>query len=103
MLKVLLAVVHGLEVSSRKFANGGLTSTFQLLEICHTHYWSKFDLNHSNSKSASPFSSNEHIENSPLLERKTSGKIFNSSLVQFPKNHLGVTFFNQNLNVKHFF
>ncbi len=55
MLKVLLAVVHGLEFSatsninnnssnsanSSKKANKGLASAFGALEIAHTHYWTK--------------------------------------------------------------
>lgn len=44
MLKVLLAAVHGLEVTYSNFGLGGMASAFQLLEIAHTHYWSR-DLN----------------------------------------------------------
>ncbi|XP_050509889.1 MAP kinase-activating death domain protein isoform X3 [Diabrotica virgifera virgifera] len=41
MLKVLLAIVHGLEVTFGNFGLGGMASAFQLCEIAHTHYWSK--------------------------------------------------------------
>lgn len=41
MLKVLLAVVHGLEVTYGNFGLGGMASAFQLNEIAHTHYWTK--------------------------------------------------------------
>lgn len=41
MLKCLLAVSHGLEVTYNNFGLGGMASVFQLMEIAHTHYWSK--------------------------------------------------------------
>ncbi|XP_046395565.1 MAP kinase-activating death domain protein isoform X5 [Ischnura elegans] len=41
MLKALIAVVHGLEVTYTNFGLGGMASVFQVLEIAHTHYWSK--------------------------------------------------------------
>ena len=41
VLKVLLAVINGLEVSLNNFGVGGLSSACRLLEISHTHYWSK--------------------------------------------------------------
>ncbi|XP_071056798.1 MAP kinase-activating death domain protein isoform X2 [Onthophagus taurus] len=41
MLKVMLAVVHGLEVTYSNFGLGGMASAFQLNEIAHTHYWTK--------------------------------------------------------------
>lgn len=41
MLKVLQACIHGLEVSFANSGSGGLASVFYLLEIAHTHYWSK--------------------------------------------------------------
>lgn len=41
MLKMLLAVVHGLEVTFSNFGLGGMASAFQMLEVAHTHYWSK--------------------------------------------------------------
>lgn len=41
MLKVLLAVVHGLEQTYSNFGLGGMASAFQLCEIAHTHYWTK--------------------------------------------------------------
>lgn len=41
ILKVLLAVVHGLEVTFSNFGLGGMASVFQLTEIAHTHFWTK--------------------------------------------------------------
>ena len=38
---MLLAVINGLEVSLNNFGVGGLSSACRLLEISHTHYWSK--------------------------------------------------------------
>ena len=38
---MLLAVINGLEVSLNNFGVGGLSSAFRLLEISHTHFWSK--------------------------------------------------------------
>ncbi|KAG5872380.1 hypothetical protein JTB14_013571 [Gonioctena quinquepunctata] len=44
MLKVMQAIVHGLEVTYSNYGLGGMASAFQLCEIAHTHYWTK-DLN----------------------------------------------------------
>ncbi|KAG8235675.1 hypothetical protein J437_LFUL015733 [Ladona fulva] len=41
MLKALQAIVHGLEVTYTNFGLGGMASVFQVLEIAHTHFWSK--------------------------------------------------------------
>lgn len=41
MLKCLQAVSHGLAVTFSNFGLGGTASVFQLMEIAHTHYWSK--------------------------------------------------------------
>lgn len=41
MLKVLQAVVHGLEHTYSNFGLGGMASVFQLAEMAHTHYWSQ--------------------------------------------------------------
>ncbi|KAI8440249.1 hypothetical protein MSG28_001625 [Choristoneura fumiferana] len=41
MLRVLQAVVHGLEHTYSNFGLGGMASVFQLAEMAHTHYWSK--------------------------------------------------------------
>ena len=41
MLKVLLTIVHGLEISISNYGVGGLSSAFHLLEISHTHFWTK--------------------------------------------------------------
>lgn len=41
MLKCLQALVHGLSQTYSNFGLGGMASVFQLMEIAHTHYWSK--------------------------------------------------------------
>lgn len=41
MLKVMQAIVHGLEVTYGNYGLGGMASAFQLCEIAHTHYWTK--------------------------------------------------------------
>lgn len=69
MLKVLLAVSHGLEVTYSNFGLGGTASAFQLHEIAHTHYWSKeisdiaaFDSNQLTlSQTSSPYGSKENL------------------------------------------
>jgi hypothetical protein len=40
-LKCLLAMTHGLEHSYSNFGLGGMASVFQMMEIAHTHYWTK--------------------------------------------------------------
>ena len=41
ILRVLQAVIHGLEVSMANYGVGGMSSAFQVLEISHTHFWTK--------------------------------------------------------------
>ncbi|CAF0752523.1 unnamed protein product [Rotaria sp. Silwood1] len=41
MINILRAVIQGLEVTFENNGVGGMASTFQLLEIAHTHYWIK--------------------------------------------------------------
>ncbi|XP_066600178.1 MAP kinase-activating death domain protein [Prorops nasuta] len=67
MLKCLQAVVHGLGVTYSNFGLGGMASVFQLMEIAHTHYWSK-DFSESGfegslmSQASSPFGSRENLK-----------------------------------------
>nr|CAD7195325.1 unnamed protein product [Timema douglasi] len=73
MLKVLLAVIFGLEQSYANFGLGGMASAFQVLEIAHTHFWSK-DLAEAQgldiggggtaalSQTSSPFGSRENLK-----------------------------------------
>ena len=39
MSKLLTLIIHGLEQTYANNGLGGMASAFQLLEICHTHYW----------------------------------------------------------------
>lgn len=41
MVKILLAIQHGLEVTYSNYGLGGMASVFQMQEIAHTHYWTK--------------------------------------------------------------
>lgn len=41
MANILRAVIQGLEATFDNNGVGGMASTFQLLEIAHTHYWLK--------------------------------------------------------------
>ncbi|XP_075211719.1 rab3 GDP-GTP exchange factor [Lycorma delicatula] len=66
MLKLLQIVVYGLEQTYSNYGLGGMASVFQLLEIAHTHYWTK-DLNDTGldssilSQTSSPFGSRENL------------------------------------------
>ena len=57
MTNILRAVIQGLEVTFENNGLGGMASTFQLLEIAHTHFWFK-----DNKADLSPMSE----RNSPL-------------------------------------
>lgn len=82
MLKSLLAVSHGLEVTYNNFGLGGMASVFQLMEIAHTHYWSKDFSEHSeqlpssmmSSQAGSPTASRENLHSpiSPDGSRRSS-------------------------------
>lgn len=41
LLTVLQAIVKGLEQTYSNNGLGGMASVFQVLEIAHTHYWTK--------------------------------------------------------------
>ncbi|XP_046673875.1 MAP kinase-activating death domain protein isoform X5 [Homalodisca vitripennis] len=66
MLTVLQAIVKGLEQTYSNNGLGGMASVFQVLEIAHTHYWTK-DLAEGGldasmlSQSSSPFGSRENL------------------------------------------
>lgn len=40
-LKLLQAVVSGLDVTFNNYGLGGMASAYQVLEIAHTHYYTK--------------------------------------------------------------
>ncbi|XP_014484936.1 PREDICTED: MAP kinase-activating death domain protein isoform X6 [Dinoponera quadriceps] len=67
MLKCLQAVTYGLAHTYTNFGLGGMASVFQLMEIAHTHYWSK-DLSEGGfdsslmSQASSPFGSRENLK-----------------------------------------
>ncbi|XP_049779283.1 MAP kinase-activating death domain protein [Schistocerca cancellata] len=73
MLKTLQAVIYGLEQTYSNYGLGGMASAFQVLEIAHTHYWTKdlseapgMDLAASStaamSQASSPFGSHENLK-----------------------------------------
>lgn len=41
LAKCVQAVAHGLDHTYSNFGLGGMASVFQLMEIAHTHYWTK--------------------------------------------------------------
>ncbi|CAL8079643.1 unnamed protein product [Orchesella dallaii] len=55
MLKMLQLLIGGLEHSSANRGLGGMASAFQILEIAHTHYWTK-DINDISGESGSHYS-----------------------------------------------
>ncbi|XP_070506182.1 MAP kinase-activating death domain protein isoform X4 [Chironomus tepperi] len=72
ILKCLQAVTIGLEQTYANFGLGGMASVFSMMEIAHTHYWTKnlndgSDLSTSllSSQSVSPSGSRENLKSSP--------------------------------------
>lgn len=72
ILKCLQAVTAGLEQTYSNFGLGGMASVFGMMEICHTHYWTKELSNEGemsasmlSSQSASPSESRENLRSSP--------------------------------------
>lgn len=57
MLKCVQAIAHGLDATYSNFGLGGMASVFHLMEIAHTHYWSKELIEGSEHMSASLLSS----------------------------------------------
>lgn len=80
MLKCLQAVTAGFEVSFSNFGLGGMASIFQMMEIAHTHYWSK-ELNETadmsssllSSHATSPMGSRENLRSPPSPMDSHSG------------------------------
>lgn len=70
ILKCLQAVTFGLEQTYANFGLGGMASVFAMMEISHTHYWTK-ELNDGtsasmlSSQSVSPAESKENLRSSP--------------------------------------
>lgn len=84
MLKTLQTVIFGLEKTYENFGLGGMASVFQVLEIAHTHYWTK-DLNEAHpmdfsgsslmSRASSPSGSRENLKSpSSPVSGETSRK-----------------------------
>nr|XP_029717400.1 MAP kinase-activating death domain protein-like isoform X4 [Aedes albopictus] len=96
-LKCLLAITHGLENTVANFGLGGMASVFQMMEIAHTHYWSKdlsdntTDLSASllSSRSVSPMGSRENLRSPPSPSEpgdwnSVAGSRKNSSVLNEP-------------------
>ncbi|XP_033150266.1 MAP kinase-activating death domain protein [Drosophila busckii] len=66
MLKCVQAIAGGLDVTFGNFGLGGMASVFQLMEVAHTHYWSK-EINEGSDMSSSLLSSHAA---SPLGSRE---------------------------------
>ncbi|KAL0268470.1 UNVERIFIED_CONTAM: hypothetical protein PYX00_010400 [Menopon gallinae] len=84
MLKTLQTVIFGLEKTYENFGLGGMASVFQVLEIAHTHYWTK-DLSEAHpmdfsgsslmSRASSPSGSRENLKSpSSPVSGETSRK-----------------------------
>ncbi|XP_034489531.1 MAP kinase-activating death domain protein [Drosophila innubila] len=56
MLKCVQAIAAGLDVTFSNFGLGGMASVFQLMEVAHTHYWTK-EINEGSDISSSLLSS----------------------------------------------
>ena len=68
MLKLVNAVVSGLEHSYSNNGLGGMASVLSALEIAHTHYWAKAELNENEPKGGSSLTSTASVSQvtSPL-------------------------------------
>ncbi|GAB0092198.1 MAP kinase-activating death domain protein [Sergentomyia squamirostris] len=92
MQKCMLAVAHGLDHTYSNFGLGGMASVFQMMEIAHTHFWSKEltesggDLSASllSSQSVSPMGSRENLQ-SPTGEAEWGGGSRKNSTVAPPE------------------
>lgn len=82
MLKCCLAIAHGFDATFMNFGLGGMASVFQLMEILHTHYWSK-DLNDGSeqmsqsllsSQTVSPMGSHENLGSPQSPTEGTDGQ-----------------------------
>ncbi len=91
-MKCLLAIQYGLEQTFANFGLGGMASVFQMMEIAHTHYWSKEisegsgDISTSllSSQSVSPMGSRENLKSSPQSPTDPASR--KNSLVAEPQN-----------------
>lgn len=98
MTKCIQAVAHGLDHTYSNFGLGGMASVFQLMEIAHTHYWTKelnegvSDLSASimSSQSASPMGSRENLHSPTAEASEWSNSSVNSrkGSVQEPNRRL---------------
>lgn len=90
MTKCIQAVAHGLDHTYSNFGLGGMASVFQLMEIAHTHYWTK-EINEStaggdlsasimSSQSASPMGSRENLHSPTAEGSEWSGSSRKSSI-----------------------
>lgn len=68
ILKCCQAIAHGLDTTFLNFGLGGMASVFQLMEIAHTHYWSKdltegdpMTASYLSSQTVSPMGSHENL------------------------------------------
>lgn len=90
MTKCIQAVAHGLDHTFSNFGLGGMASVFQLMEIAHTHYWTK-EINESagvgdlsasimSSQSCSPMGSRENLHSPTAEGSEWSGSSRKSSI-----------------------
>lgn len=103
ILKCLQAITFGLEQTFGNFGLGGMASVFSMMEIAHTHYWTK-EINDGNDMSSSVFSSTSLSpadrspqNQSPANSRKTS---INSEVNESHQTHSTTEMFKDMLAQK---
>lgn len=83
MLKLVNAVVSGLEHSYSNNGLGGMASVLSALEIAHTHYWAKAELNENEPKGGSSLTSTASVSQvtSPLGSTENLHRLSDASKV----------------------
>lgn len=102
ILKCLQAITFGLEQTFGNFGLGGMASVFTMMEIAHTHYWTK-EINEGHELSSSMFSSTSlspserSPHQSPADSRKAS---INSDVNETQQSHSTTEMFKDMLAQK---
>ena len=101
MAEILRAVIQGLEATYQNCTVGGMASTFQLLEIAHTHYWVKDSTNRSDlspkSEQNSPLNATRKSLTSGVPSVSVNLTNLPSTNTQFQRNKNGITSSSANL------
>ena len=113
MAKLLTLIIHGLEQTYANNGLGGMASAFQLLEICHTHYWMPGSeatsvktldgaMSPMSEKSNSPYESKENLSTGIHSNGHgvVSGMVTSSSSSVYGLNLMSSSNAGQNFNVQ---